>query len=718
MAEVKGQPMGQSFSVLYVCDTDDPASLNAEKLAQQDDTLAVEVAHKFSEAIECLTTDTFDCMLSAYRLPDEDGVTLLRRVRDVDPTLPFILYARYGDEQVASKAISAGVTDYIENKPDIDQTETVADRVLDTTGKRSSELETNIHELTEATEDVLWLISADWEDVLFVSSAYSEIWGQSEAKLRADPTAFLEAVHPDDRSRAKAAVDKLTAGESVEIELRVNPSDDFRRTVSVQAEPIFGPDGTVSRIAGASQEITDQRARQRRLQEEKQLIESIFEALPDVLYTFDTDGYLLRWNDQLEAETGYASSEIPEMYVTDFVPPDEVDNIATSFQTIIADRRTVTVESAFETKEGERIPFEFTGAPLEDGAGDLRGITGVGRNIAERKKQQRRFEAVFNNTYQFTGLMSPDGTLLEVNQTAVEFAGRSREELVGTKIWDAYWFQADEKAQQIASQAVETAKEGEFFREQTTVQGADREAVIDFSVRPVTDEDGNVDLLIPEGRDITRLSEREKQLDVTNRFLRHNIRNKLTTIQGNAELVSQAADTDLQSYGDTIFRAADEINETAEMARRIHDLIENDPTPSPINLVEHLQQAVSTTRERYPQADITVNTPESLTVMSLKSLAEALTELLATVLTDAASNRPTVSVDIIQDDTPVLEISTVGDTLPSAERAVLTGQIDLEQIRHADGLGVWYVYWHIWYSGGTITITDCDDQVQIKLPAP
>jgi PAS domain S-box-containing protein len=710
--------MGQRFRVLYVCDPDDPAALNAEKLARQDDTLVVDSAHNLSEALDCLTTDTFDCLLSAYRLPDEDGVTLLRRIRDVGPDLPFILYARHGTEQIASEAISAGVTDYIENEPEVDQTETVADRILDTTGELSREFETNIRELTEATEDVLWLISAGWEEVLFVNSAYSDIWGQSEAKLREDPTAFLEAVHPDDRSRARAAVDRLTAGESVDIELRVNPSEDFQRRVSVQAEPIFGPDGTVSRIAGASQEITDQRARQRRLQEEKQLIESIFEALPDVLYTFDTDGYLLRWNDQLEAETGYASSEIPEMYVTDFVPPDEVDNIATSFQAIITDRRTVTVESAFETKEGERIPFEFTGAPLEDGAGNLRGITGVGRNIAERKKQQRRFEAVFNNTYQFTGLMSPDGTLLEVNQTAVEFAGRSREELVGTKIWDAYWFQADEKAQQIASQAVETAKEGEFFREQTTVQGADREAVIDFSVRPVTDADGNVDLLIPEGRDITRLSEREQQLNVTNRFLRHNIRNKLTTIQGNAELVSQAEDTDLQSYGNTIFGAAVEINETAEMARRIHDLIENDPTPSPVNLVEHLHRAVSTTEKRYPQADITVNTPESLTVMSLESLAGALTELLATVLTNAASNRPAVTIDIIKDDTPALEISTATDALPSAERAVLTGQIDLEQIRHAEGLGVWYVYWHIWYSGGTVRITDPEDQVRIELPAP
>jgi len=157
----------------------------------------------------------------------------------------------------------------------------------------------------------------------------------------------------------------------------------------------------------------------------------------------------------------------------------------------------VTVEWAFETSDGQQVPFEFTGAPIEDGEGALRGITGVGRNISDQRKQRRRFEAVFNNTCQFTGLMSPGETLLEVNQTAVEFAGRSRDELVGEKVWDAYWFRASDTTRQIARRSVETARAGALFREQITVQGGDREVVIDFSVRPVTGENGAVELLWP-----------------------------------------------------------------------------------------------------------------------------------------------------------------------------------------------------------------------------
>ncbi|MFT4880563.1 MAG: PAS domain S-box-containing protein [Salinirussus sp.] len=708
--------MEYGLRVLYVYDACEPASLNGETLTREGDGLAVETAHSVGGALECLAADTFDCVLSTYRLPDEDGLTLLRRVRERDPDLPFVLYTHRGTERIASEAVSAGVTEYIRNDPAVDQTGTVAGRIQDAVEGSQREPEPRLRELTEATEDVLWLISADWDEVLFVNSAYSTIWGESEERLRADPLSFLEAVHPDDRSRARRAVDRLTEGESVEIELRVNPADDFGRHVVVQAEPVFGRDGSVSRVAGASREVTEERARQRRLAEEERLTESVFAALPDVLYTFDTDGYLLRWNDQLEAETGYEGSEITEMHVTGFVPADEVETIAGRFQSVIEDRSTVTVESAFETKAGERVPFEFTGAPLEAADGSLRGVTGVGRNIAERKRQQRRFEAVFNNTYQFTGLMSPGGTLLEVNSAAVEFAGQSRDELVGQKVWDAYWFQGNEEAALIARRAVDTAADGEFFREQITVQGDDREAVIDFSVRPVTDADGTVELLIPEGRDITRLSQREQQLNVTNRFLRHDIRNKLTTIQGYAELVSTADDSETRSYGDTILRAAAEIDGVAELARQIHALITDEPTPKPVGLVEQLERAVAVTEDRYPHADITVDAPESLAVRSLASLDEALAELLAAVLTNTTGNSPRLAVKVAHDDTAIVELPSVGGRLPSADREVLTGEIDIEQVRHADGLGVWYVYWHIWYSGGTVTVTDADGCIRVHLP--
>jgi len=144
---------------------------------------------------------------------------------------------------------------------------------------------------------------------------------------------------------------------------------------------------------------------------------------------------------------------------------------------------------------------------------DEGGLVCTVRDITGRKRRERRLEAVFDNTYTFVGLLEPDGTLLEANQTALSFGGLEREEVVGKPIWEAYWLQSNEEAQETAREAVEKARKGELFRDEIRVQGSDREAVVDFTVRPVTDDSGEVTLLVPEGRDITERRRHVRRLE-------------------------------------------------------------------------------------------------------------------------------------------------------------------------------------------------------------
>lgn len=708
--------MRRGTRTLYVYAPDDSTAPDDGELARGAEEMTVVTAHGVADALNRLATDTFDCVLSTYRLPNSDGVTLLSRIRESDADLPVILYTARGSERIASEAIAADVTDYIRGDTAATQTDLIIDRIQDVLDYRPTDTAARLNELTEATKPALWIVAADWTEMFSMAGAHTAVWGHSEETVRADPRSVLDAVHPEDQPRVKEMVDQLLTDEAVETELRVDPPDGPQRDVFLRAVPISQSNGSVEKIAVVSCARTDKHTYQRQLHKEEQLTESIFTALPDVLYTFDTEGYLLRWNDQLEAETGYSGREIADMYVTDFVPAGEVATIASSFQAVIEDGETVTVESAFKTKDGARVPFEFTGAPLRDADGELYGVTGVGRNIADQKRRQRRFEAVFNNTYQFTGLMSPDGTLLEVNSAAVEFAGRSRDELVGQKIWDAYWFQTNKEAAQTAKHAVNMAQEGEFFREQITVQGGVREAVIDFSVRPVIGEDGTVELLVPEGRDITRLSQREQQLKVTNRFLRHNIRNKLTTIQGYARVMSEYDDPDLKLHGETITQAATELNKNAELARQINALITDEPTPEPVDLREQLERAGTIVENRHAQAEVIIDAPESLNTIGLKSLHEAFAELLVTIFDGAPAESLILDVSVSNDNTAVIKIPSVGDSLSQAAQDVLSGDIELKQTQHAEGLGVWYMYWTIWYSGGEVIITEDSERLRVQLP--
>lgn len=121
-----------------------------------------------------------------------------------------------------------------------------------------------LREIAGNTSEVLWMFDADWSALLFVNDAFEELWGIEIAELREDPTAFLDGVHPEDHSRVRDAMARLSAGEHVDIEYRVNPSADYRHCVWVRGAPIF-EDGEVVRITGFAREITDRRRRERQL---------------------------------------------------------------------------------------------------------------------------------------------------------------------------------------------------------------------------------------------------------------------------------------------------------------------------------------------------------------------------------------------------------------------------------------------------------------------
>jgi signal transduction histidine kinase len=90
------------------------------------------------------------------------------------------------------------------------------------------------------------------------------VMGQPVETVQADPSAFLDAIHPADVPSVEDAMDRLSAGESVSLEYRVNPSKDYRVWVWVQATPIM-EDGEVVRISGFNRDITDRYRRERQL---------------------------------------------------------------------------------------------------------------------------------------------------------------------------------------------------------------------------------------------------------------------------------------------------------------------------------------------------------------------------------------------------------------------------------------------------------------------
>jgi PAS domain S-box-containing protein len=140
--------------------------------------------------------------------------------------------------------------------------------------------------------------------------------------------------------------------------------------------------------------------------------------------------------------------------------------------------------------------------------------------IARRHRQTRdalaaseqRLRGIFDQTLQFMGLMTTDGTLIASNRTSLEFAQIREDKVIGKPAWETPWWAHSPELQGRLREAVCAAAAGETVRfEATHLRPDGRLAHIDFSLKPVRNAAGGVTLLISEGRDITDRKREDEQ---------------------------------------------------------------------------------------------------------------------------------------------------------------------------------------------------------------
>ncbi|CCI20068.1 Two-component hybrid sensor and regulator [Microcystis aeruginosa PCC 9807] len=70
-------------------------------------------AADYEEAKEKMSNNLFDCVLIDYLLPDQDGLTLVREIRQQGVTIPLIVLTGHGNEEIAVDMMKAGASDYL-----------------------------------------------------------------------------------------------------------------------------------------------------------------------------------------------------------------------------------------------------------------------------------------------------------------------------------------------------------------------------------------------------------------------------------------------------------------------------------------------------------------------------------------------------------------------------------------------------------------------------
>jgi len=167
-------------------------------LEREDPRITVETVSNATEGLERLDDldldANVDCIVSDHDMPGPNGIEFLEAVRGATRISLHPLH-REGSESVASEAISAGVTDYLQKGGGTEQYEILANRIVDAAEKRRIEREADrtqahLRAITDHSMDAILTIDGD-SRIRFANPAVERLFGYAPAEVEGEPLATL-----------------------------------------------------------------------------------------------------------------------------------------------------------------------------------------------------------------------------------------------------------------------------------------------------------------------------------------------------------------------------------------------------------------------------------------------------------------------------------------------------------------------------------------------
>lgn len=343
----------------------------------------------------------------------------------------------------------------------------------------------------------------------------------------------------------------ISSANGIEFEEAVpNAAGDVHHWISFKF-PVRQRDGRTF-LGGMSINIDDRKRTETALRESEDRFRQLVAGVREyAIFMLDTSGVVITWNEGAQRFKGYRSEEIIGKPFDIFYSPEDRQAGKPKNALLKASREGVACDVGWRIrKDGSRFYANVTITALRDANGLLRGYAKFTRDITQetelaqaREAAERKVRAIYDSAFQFIGLMEPDGTLVDANQTALAFINQPLSAVVGRKFWDCPWWTHSAEAVAICKEAVSRAAAGEMVRKQTTHVAADGQlAEMDFSLKPMRDDAGRITHLIPEGRDITalhvaqaKLREAHERLRAANDGLEQRVRERTIDLENALE---------------------------------------------------------------------------------------------------------------------------------------------------------------------------------------
>jgi PAS domain S-box-containing protein len=709
----------ESIGVLAVTSDTDYAC-HIERELPSHGSFSVTTAATVGEAIEHLRSDrSIDCIVSDHDLPTVDGIAFLETVRVQAPDLPFVLFTSEGDESIASRAVSAGVTDYLIRERHGDQWRRLATLIENAVGHYRSrgdliETEARARALLDAASDTIAIVRDG--RYTYLNESGVELFGlATREEIYDEPIAeTLEAAdgHPSIETVAEMAA---TERGTTRLGALLTDVDGSTHPVEINATAVEWLDTPA--VVLVIRDVSDRRASERRLRRFRRAVE----AAGHSIYITDPEGIIEYVNPEFEETTGYSSEEAIGRTPRILKSGEQDDEYYEELWGTVLRGEIWEEEVVDRRKSGTLYHAHQTIAPIFDEEDDIEGFVAIQTDITEQKEREERlreYERAIEGANDFIAAIDADYRFLFANRQYRDYHGIDRDGLAGTRLDRAL----DTETWREVEAHVQRALQGDRVRYQMTRPRPGRpDRTFDIRYYPLADEEtGEVRGVVGTMRDVTARRERERQLDVLSRVLRHNLQNDMNIIMGNAETIADEATDEVKERAERIASTGGDLLEVTEKQKQITELLSEPRVVRPYEITGSIRRSVDRLRERHPEANISLSLPESIEVDTIPEITRAIRELIENAIEHSDRPAPTVTVSAdVRDETVAIEIRDDGPGIPEQERTILTDNDEIEPLYHGSGMGLWLVDWIVTHSAGELSFEENDPRgsvVRLSLP--
>ncbi|WP_227354936.1 hybrid sensor histidine kinase/response regulator [Haladaptatus salinisoli] len=416
--------------VLHV--DDDPARVRLSE-ALLTNHLADAVVHTETDPTAALASlddgRAVDCVVSDFDMGETNGLDFLETVRDRFPRLPFILFTGKGSEEIASEAISAGVTDYLQKGGGADQYAVLANRIENVVGRyraerAATEYQERMRNVYERVRDAFFALDAEWR-FTYLNERAERLLSRTEEELLGEVVweEFPDALNSQFEDEYREAMETQ---EPTMFEAHYPPLD---KLFKVHAYP------SEEGLSVYFRDVTEANEMRKEHHREKELLERVFETSPVGILVIDSEGEITRANERVVELLEVTEEEITNRTYdsSQWTTTDEEGNPFADGENplleVFEEGTTIRdVSMGYEGPSGDWRLLSISAAPIRSADGDLERVVVTVDDVTERRNRQQELEQQNERLEEFASVVSHDlRNPLDVAQVRTDLERRERD---------------------------------------------------------------------------------------------------------------------------------------------------------------------------------------------------------------------------------------------------------------------------------------------------